>query len=71
MKYRHEEEPGLYFAGDYNLRGRMPNADDSTSLEQLVKECRFDLASFPTTGRGPDFNLDASERASHDRAIRK
>jgi 5'/3'-nucleotidase len=27
LNYRHEEETGLYFAGDYNLRGRTPNAD--------------------------------------------
>src|SRR5213078_1037652 len=24
LNYRHEEETGLYFAGDYNLRGRRP-----------------------------------------------
>jgi len=27
LNYRHEEETGLYFAGDYNLRGRTPKAD--------------------------------------------
>jgi 5'-nucleotidase len=27
LNYRHEEESGLYFAGDYNLRGRTPGAD--------------------------------------------
>ena len=27
LNYRHEEETGLYFAGDYNLRGRTPGAD--------------------------------------------
>jgi hypothetical protein len=27
LNYRHEEETGLYFAGDYNLRGRAPKAD--------------------------------------------
>lgn len=27
LNYRHEEETGLYFAGDYNLRGRTPDAD--------------------------------------------
>ena len=27
LNYRHEEETGLYYAGDYNLRGRTPNAD--------------------------------------------
>ncbi|HEY4758140.1 MAG TPA: hypothetical protein VIH43_06250 [Chthoniobacterales bacterium] len=26
LNYRHEEKTGLYFAGDYNLRGRTPNA---------------------------------------------
>jgi hypothetical protein len=27
LNYRHEEETGLYFAGDYNLPGRTPKAD--------------------------------------------
>jgi 5'-nucleotidase len=27
LNYRHEEETGLYFAGDYNLRGRSAGAD--------------------------------------------
>jgi 5'-nucleotidase len=27
LNYRHEEESGLYFAGDYNLRHRTPGAD--------------------------------------------
>jgi 5'-nucleotidase len=27
LNYRHEEESGLYYAGDYNLRGRTPGAD--------------------------------------------
>jgi 5'-nucleotidase len=27
LNYRHEEGTGLYYAGDYNLRGRNPNAD--------------------------------------------
>lgn len=27
LNYRHEEETGLYYAGDYNLRGRTPGAD--------------------------------------------
>jgi 5'-nucleotidase len=27
LNYRHEEETGLYYAGDYNLRGRTPKAD--------------------------------------------
>jgi 5'-nucleotidase len=27
LNYRHEEETGLYFAGDYNLRSRTPKAD--------------------------------------------
>ena len=27
FNYRHEEETGLYYAGDYNLRGRTPKAD--------------------------------------------
>jgi 5'-nucleotidase len=27
LNYRHEEETALYFAGDYNLRGRTPKAD--------------------------------------------
>ncbi len=27
LNYRHEEESGLYFAGDYSLRGRTPGAD--------------------------------------------
>ncbi|MDQ6624378.1 MAG: 5'/3'-nucleotidase SurE [Verrucomicrobiota bacterium] len=27
LNYRHEEETGLYFAGDYNLRHRTPEAD--------------------------------------------
>ncbi len=27
LNYRHEEESGLYFAGDYNLRERTPGAD--------------------------------------------
>jgi hypothetical protein len=27
LNYRHKEETGLYFAGDYNLRGRTPKAD--------------------------------------------
>ena len=27
LNYRHEEETALYFAGDYNLRDRTPNAD--------------------------------------------
>ena len=27
LNYRHEEESGLYFAGDYNLRGRTAGAD--------------------------------------------
>lgn len=27
LNYRHEEESGLYFAGDYNLRGRTTGAD--------------------------------------------
>jgi broad specificity polyphosphatase/5'/3'-nucleotidase SurE len=27
LGYRHEEQTGLYYAGDYNLRGRTPNAD--------------------------------------------
>ena len=27
LNYRHEEESGLYFAGDYTLRGRTPGAD--------------------------------------------
>jgi 5'-nucleotidase len=27
FEYRHEEETGLYYAGDYNLRGRTPKAD--------------------------------------------
>lgn len=27
LNYRHEEESGLYYAGDYNLRNRTPGAD--------------------------------------------
>ena len=27
LKYLQEEETGLYYAGDYNLRGRAPKAD--------------------------------------------
>jgi len=27
LNYRHEEETGLYFAGEYKLRGRTRNAD--------------------------------------------
>lgn len=27
LNYRHEEASGLYYAGDYNLRGRTPGAD--------------------------------------------
>ncbi|MEP6955667.1 MAG: 5'/3'-nucleotidase SurE, partial [Chthoniobacterales bacterium] len=27
LNYRHEEESGLYYAGDYTLRGRTPGAD--------------------------------------------
>jgi 5'-nucleotidase len=27
LNYRHEEETGLYYAGDYNLRGRTPDTD--------------------------------------------
>jgi 5'-nucleotidase len=27
LNYRHEEESGLYFAGDYHLRSRTPHAD--------------------------------------------
>jgi 5'-nucleotidase len=27
LNYRHEEESGLYYAGDYNLRSRTPGAD--------------------------------------------
>ncbi len=27
LNYRHEEESGLYYAGDYNLRSRAPGAD--------------------------------------------
>jgi 5'-nucleotidase len=27
LNYRHEEETGLYYGGDYNLRGRTPKAD--------------------------------------------
>jgi 5'-nucleotidase len=27
LNYRREEETGLYFRGDYNLRGRTPKAD--------------------------------------------
>ncbi len=27
LNYRHEEESGLYYAGDYSLRGRAPGAD--------------------------------------------
>ena len=27
LNYRHEEESGLYFAGDYSLRLRTPGAD--------------------------------------------
>ncbi len=27
LNYRHEEESGLYYAGDYNLRHRTPGAD--------------------------------------------
>lgn len=27
LNYRHEEASGLYYAGDYNLRGRTPEAD--------------------------------------------
>ena len=27
LNYRHEEESGLYFAGDYQLRHRTPGAD--------------------------------------------
>jgi 5'-nucleotidase len=27
LNYRHEEESGLYYAGDYNLRDRTPGAD--------------------------------------------
>jgi 5'-nucleotidase len=27
LNYRHEEESGLYYAGDYQLRHRTPGAD--------------------------------------------
>jgi hypothetical protein len=32
LNYLHEEEIGLYFAGDYNLRGRTPETDVDVSF---------------------------------------
>jgi len=32
LNYPHEEETGLYYEGDYNLRGRTPKADVDVAL---------------------------------------
>ena len=39
LNYRHEEETGLYYAGDYNLRGRTPDAM-SMSMSMLLYPVR-------------------------------
>jgi 5'-nucleotidase len=43
LNYRHEEETGLYFAGDYNLRGRTPRADVDVCFNGNIAVSRVKL----------------------------
>jgi hypothetical protein len=49
LNYRHEEETGLYFAGDYNLRGRTPVSGERTACPPCAGASRVGDNAFAVT----------------------
>ena len=59
LNYRHEEETDLYFARDYNLRGRTPNADVDVCFNGNIAVSRGEII---VGFRGAVLNEKASPR---------